>query len=221
MASVFGGDSASPRTAPPQTLGALKQQPPSRRGPQPAHRRLRVDAPRKISPARRDRPRAAIHQPADDRRLTGLRAPPEHVQLNTAKLTGRVNEPHPLRQRIHNMSSATPTRPAPARRTWQSRSGSAPASPATASRSHRHRMDRPPRRRPAPRPPRHRARQAATHPAARRRRSGIHPLRSAGRQPHVHARLAPLRARLADRHLQQALQRLGARPSATRSPPPP
>ena len=131
MASVFGGDSASPRT-PPQPLEALQQQPPRRRRPQTAHRGLRINAPPKVGPARRDRPRAAIHQPTNDRRLTGLGAPPQHLQLNTAKLTGRVNEPHPLRQRVHNMSSATPTRRAPARPTSRSRCRSARASPVSA-----------------------------------------------------------------------------------------
>jgi IstB-like ATP binding protein len=56
---------------------------------------------------------------------------------------------------------------------------------------HRHRMGRPPGRRSTLRPPRRRARQAPTDPAARRRRGRIRPLRPAGREPHVHARLAP------------------------------
>ena len=60
-------------------------------------------------------------------------------------------------------------------------------------------------RRPTPRPPRRRARPAATHPAADRRRGRLHPVRPPGRQPDVHARQPPLRARLADRHQQQAV----------------
>src|SRR3954462_7879004 len=40
-------------------------------------------------------------------------------------------------------------------------------------------------------------------------RGRLHPLRPAGREPHVHARQPPLRTRLDDRHQQQALQRLG------------
>ena len=54
----------------------------------------------------------------------------------------------------------------------------------------RDRMGRAARRRPAPRPPRRRARQAATRPAADRRRGRLHPVRSARREPDVHARLA-------------------------------
>ena len=45
--------------------------------------------------------------------------------------------------------------------------------------------------------------------AADRRRGRLHPVRSAGRKPHVHARLQTLRTRLADRHQQQALLSLG------------
>ena len=84
----------------------------------------------------------------------------------------------------------------------------------------RHRMGRAARRRPTPRPPRRRARPAAADPAADRRRGRLHPVRSAGREPDVHARLPPLRTRLADRHLQQAVLAPGARSSATKSPPP-
>ena len=55
---------------------------------------------------------------------------------------------------------------------------------------HRDRMGRAARRRPTPRPPRRRARPAAADPAADRRRGRLHPVRPAGRQPDVHARLA-------------------------------
>ena len=65
-----------------------------------------------------------------------------------------------------------------------------------------------------------RARPPATDPAADRRRGRLHPVRPPGRQPDVHARQPPLRARLADRHQQQALLRPGARSSATTSSPP-
>ena len=50
------------------------------------------------------------------------RSSTEHAKLNVAQLARRRHQPHPLRQRIHNMSSASPTRPAPARPTWRSRS---------------------------------------------------------------------------------------------------
>ena len=74
---------------------------------------------------------------------------------------------------------------------------------------HRHRMGRAARRRPTPRPPRRRAHPAAADPAADRRRGRLHPVRPPGRQPDVHARQPPLRARLDDRHLQQAVLGLG------------
>jgi hypothetical protein len=38
-----------------------------------------------------------------------------HLQLNAAQRARRLHQPHPLRQRIDVMSSATPTRPGPAR----------------------------------------------------------------------------------------------------------
>jgi DNA replication protein DnaC len=67
----------------------------------------------------------------------------------------------------------------------------------------RHRMGRALGRRAAPRPPRRRARSPATDPAADRRRGRLHPVRSARRQPDVHARQPPLRTRVDDRHFQQ------------------
>ncbi len=100
--------------------------------------------------------------------------------------------------------------PGPARPTWRSRSGSAPASPASGSPS-----------RPRPSGSRASARQSArassrhelapplADPAARRRRGRLHPLRPRGREPDVQPRLGPLRARLADRHLEQGLLGLG------------
>ncbi len=84
----------------------------------------------------------------------------------------------------------------------------------------RDRMGRAPRRRATPRPPRRRARATAARPAVDRRRGRLHPVRPPSREPHVHARLPPLRTRQPDRHQQQAVQRAGARSSATKSPPP-
>ena len=64
--------------------------------------------------------------------------------------------------------------------------------------------DRPPRR-PAP----GRAATPGPLPAARHRRGRLHPLRTRGREPVLPARLLPLRTRLPDRHLEQALRPLG------------
>ena len=61
----------------------------------------------------------------------------------------------------------------------------------------------------APRTPPSRAHPPRSHPAARHRRSRLHPLRRRSRQPVLPTRLLPLRARLGHRHLQQALRPLG------------
>jgi transposase len=45
------------------------------------------------------------------------------------------------------------------------------------------------------------ARSPAAHPLVDRRRGRLHPIRPAGGEPHVHARLPSLRARFADRHV--------------------
>ena len=104
-----------------------------------------------------------------------------------------------------------PARPAraPARRTSRSLWRSAPACRPARRLPHRDRVGRAARRRPTPRPPRHRARQAPTRPAADRRRGRLHPLRPPGREPDVHARHPPLRTRQPDRHQQQAVLALG------------
>jgi hypothetical protein len=66
--------------------------------------------PRQIAPAsRKSCPRS--HQPAGTKhRLAMLGPPTEHLQLHIGKLARRPYQPHSLRQRIHNMSSATRTR---------------------------------------------------------------------------------------------------------------
>ena len=51
--------------------------------------------------------------------------------------------------------------------------------------------------------------QAPARPAADRRRGRLHPVRPPGREPMFMLVSPPLRTRLADRHQQQALQRLG------------
>ena len=94
-----------------------------------------------------------------------------------------------------------------------------PRRPARAVRD-RDPMGRPALRSQTPRQPRGRAAAAVVHPAARRRRGRLHPVRPRSRQPHVQPRLQPLRTRLDDRHQQQALQQPGARSSATTWPPP-
>jgi hypothetical protein len=52
-----------------------------------------------------------------------LGSPAEDLELDVAKLPWGVDEPHPPRQRVHNVSSSMPTRRGPARRTWRSRWG--------------------------------------------------------------------------------------------------
>ena len=52
------------------------------------------------------------------------------------------------------------------------------------------------------------------------RRGRLHPVRPRSREPDVQPRLQPLRARLDDRHQQQAVLASGARSSATTWPPP-
>jgi hypothetical protein len=58
-----------PRTTLPQPLRALKQQPPPRRRPEPAHHELRLTTPGQVGPARRDRPHAPIDQATTKRDL--------------------------------------------------------------------------------------------------------------------------------------------------------
>ena len=139
-----------------------------------------------------------------------LGPPPENLELDVAEVPRRGHQPHPLRQRIDNMSSSTPTRPAPARATWRSPSASAPAWPATASRS---------------RPPPNGSHCSPTPSATARlddelRRLERIPLLVVDEVGYIPfdpqaANLmfmlvsAPLRARVLDRHQQQAVQRLG------------
>src|SRR5579875_741641 len=79
----------------------------------------------------------------------------------------------------------------------------------------RDRMGRHARRGPAPRPARRAARSTGQDPVAGLRGGRLHPVRPASREPDVHARLPPLRARLDDPHHQQAVLRPGVRSSAT------
>ena len=107
-------------------------------------------------------PDAAVDQPAPQHQLAALGPPAQHLQLDAAQLARRRDQPHPLRQRINNMSSSTPTRPAPARRTWRSRSAirACLAGHRVAFRTATEWVALP-RRRPTPRPPRRRTRRAA------------------------------------------------------------
>ena len=112
----------------------------------------------------------------------------------------------PRRQGERRSCSA---RPAPARHICPLRSGSGlPRRPPRLLR-HRHRIDRPPRRRPTRRPPRARAQTPRPHPAADRRRIGYIPLDPEAANLMFTLVSAPLRARQPDRHLQQGLLRLG------------
>ncbi len=115
--SVFHGGSRAPRTARLQSCEAFAEKPPGVRRAHDAERTLRLDPPRQVGPARRNRPRAAIHEPTAQRDLAVLGAPPERLELDVAQLARRRDEPHPLGQRIDNVSSAMPTRPGPARPT--------------------------------------------------------------------------------------------------------
>ena len=100
--------------------------------------------------------------------------------------------------RARHGAAGPSTAPAPRHRqdTFEYRSGGPrvprwPAGPV----SHRDRMGRPARRRATPRQARRRARSSGADPVARLRRGGLHPVRSPSREPDVHARLPPLRAR--------------------------
>lgn len=104
------------RTTRAQTLDTLPKQPPRRRRRDDPERDRRHRGHREITPARRDRAHAAIDQPAAKRDLPMFGTPAQHLQLDIAELPRSRDEPHPLRQRINNMSSATPARPALARR---------------------------------------------------------------------------------------------------------
>ena len=73
----------------------------------------------------------------------------------------------------------------------------------------RDRVGRAARRGPTPGQARSGTRPARADPAADLRRSGLHPVRPADGEPDVHARLPPLRVRKPDRHLKQAVQRVG------------
>jgi hypothetical protein len=104
-------------------------------------RQLRRHPPRQIRPPRRNLPRAAIQQPAQQHRLARrvVRRPAQHIKHDIPKLTRSHDQPHPLRQKLHNMSSATTTRAVPARATSSRRSATwrstrAGRSPGTRSR---------------------------------------------------------------------------------------
>ena len=90
----------------------FRQQPPRRRRREHPERPLNRVPARQIGPPRRDRPRTTVDQPADKRGLAMLCAPPKHLQLEITQIARRGHQPHPLRQKLHNMSSATGTRSA-------------------------------------------------------------------------------------------------------------
>ena len=84
-------------------------------------RRICFRTQRQIAPTRRDLCRAAIAQPADQLNLPTLRGPSEHDQLDTPKLAGSVDQTHPLRQQLDEMSSTTPALPRSRRSTERAR----------------------------------------------------------------------------------------------------
>ena len=135
------GGCRPPRTPRRSRAAALQQQPPPRRRPHSADRRLgRRPATADPSSAPGSSPRC--HPPADRSAAVSPTSSVVHPSTSSstiAQLARRRDQPHPLRQRIHNMSSATPTRRAPARPTssialGHPRSTAARPSPGTRSR---------------------------------------------------------------------------------------
>src|SRR5215218_11125656 len=80
------------------------------------------------APPRTGRDRTSSRRSANSRHAAGDPSTPNAAGATTR----RRDQPHPRRQRINNMSSSTPTRPASARHIWPWRSGSAPAWPGNA-----------------------------------------------------------------------------------------
>ena len=172
----------------PQPRQPLRQQPPPRR---------RRHHPERPGSARRTRGRS-VHRagivpalPSTSRQIrTTSRRPPSATRAPPARHPAARparDQPHPLRQRIHNMSSATAYSPGTGKThlAIASRDPRLPRRPARPVR-HRDRMGRPPRRSQTPRQPRDRARPPVVHPAARDRRGRLHPVRPRSRQPDVH-----------------------------------
>jgi hypothetical protein len=79
---------------------------------QPSKRWLARLTLREIRPGRRHCPRRPIHQPADHPRHPVTILPSQHLQHTPTQLARRGDKPNPLRERVHNMSSAIPTRAA-------------------------------------------------------------------------------------------------------------
>ena len=131
---------------------ALGELSPTRRRRQHPERRHGRRPKRQVSPRRRHTADAAIDQPAGQQRLAVIDAPTKHLQDLVPQRAGRGDQPNPLGQRIHNMSSSTPTPPASARRCSPPRSATTPSSTATASTT-----PPPPTSSPAPPAPRSKA----------------------------------------------------------------
>lgn len=96
------------RTTRAQTLKPRSQQAQRRGRSERPKRQLCFCTQRQIAPTRRDLGRAPVAQPADQLDLPALRRPPEHRQLEPSKLARSVDQTHPLRQRLDEMSSTTP-----------------------------------------------------------------------------------------------------------------
>ncbi|HZD72046.1 MAG TPA: hypothetical protein VFA45_24970, partial [Actinomycetes bacterium] len=96
-----------------QARKTLAEQPPGRgRGDHPERSLGRSEA-REIGPAGRYRPRAAVDEPAVEADLAVLGPPAQDLELDAAKLARRRDQPDPLRQRVHNVSSSMPIRRGP------------------------------------------------------------------------------------------------------------
>jgi hypothetical protein len=75
------------------------------------HRPDDLQAARRLGAQRRQQRRDTSSR-AHQRRLAARHLPAQHVQLTPAKVAWRFDQPHPLWERVHNMSTLTPTRAA-------------------------------------------------------------------------------------------------------------